>query len=78
MTSATCDASQLSTPMIARWLDLIRAEYREMPCLSLTKPQMQRLWGLDGYVCDALIDALIAAGVLRLRGSMYVAATSSR
>ena len=50
---------------VTRWLELIQAEYREMPDLSLKKPQMQRLWGLDAYVCDALVDALVAAQVLR-------------
>ena len=48
-----------------RWLELIRAEYREMPGLSLSKPQMQRLWGFDPPTCDALVDALVAAKVLR-------------
>jgi hypothetical protein len=32
---------------INRWLELIQAEYREMPDLRLSKPQMQRLWGFD-------------------------------
>ena len=50
---------------VTRWLDLIRAEYRRMPGLSLKKLQMQRLWGLDAVVCDALLDALVAARVLR-------------
>jgi hypothetical protein len=50
---------------IARWLELIQAEYREMPGLSLKKPQMQRLWNIDADICDALVDALIAARVLR-------------
>ncbi len=50
---------------ISHMLELIRAEYREMPCLSLTKPQMRRLWGLEAMVCDALVDALVAARVLR-------------
>jgi hypothetical protein len=59
---------------ISNWLQLIRAEYREMPCLSLTKAQMQRLWGFDGGVCDALIDALVAAQVLRRNATgAYVA-----
>lgn len=52
-------------PGMAQWLELIRAEYREMPGLSLNKAQMQRLWGLDAAICDALVDALVAAGVLR-------------
>jgi hypothetical protein len=50
---------------VTRWLELIQAEYREMPDLSLNKAQMQRLWGLDAFICDALVDALVAAGVLR-------------
>lgn len=50
---------------IARWLELIQAEYREMPDLSLSKAQMQRLWGFDPFICDALVDALTAARVLR-------------
>jgi len=55
----------LDHPGVSRWLELIQAEYREMPGLRLKKPQMQRLWGLDSYVCDALVDALVAARVLR-------------
>ena len=77
MTSVDCQNASLA-PTIARWLDLIRAEYREMPCLSLTKPQMQRLWGIDSYICDALVDALVAAQVLRPSGAAYVAATGGR
>ena len=68
-----------STPGIASWLQRIQAEYREMPCLSLTKAQMQRLWGLDGYVCDALVAALVEARVLRRSATgRYVAVTSGR
>ena len=47
------------------WLELIQAEYREMSGLSLNKAQMQRLWGLDASVCDALVETLVAARVLR-------------
>ena len=46
-------------------LDLIHAEYREMPGLCLTQPQMQRLWALDPITCDRMIDALLAARVIR-------------
>ena len=56
-------------PGITRWLELIQAEYREMPDLSLNKWQMQRLWGFDAFVCDALVDALVRAGVLRKTAS---------
>lgn len=55
----------LEQPGVARWLELIQAEYREMPDLRLNKPQMQRLWGFDAFVCDALVDALVAACVLK-------------
>ena len=50
---------------VTRWLELIAAEYREMPDLSLNQAQMQRLWGLDACICEALVDTLVAAGVLR-------------
>jgi hypothetical protein len=50
---------------ISEWLQRIRAEYQEMPGLSLSKEQMQKLWGLDAFVCDALVDALVASRVLR-------------
>lgn len=55
-------------------LRVIQAEYREMPGMSLTKAQMQRLWGLEAFVCDAMVDALVAAGVLRAgRNGAYLA-----
>jgi len=50
---------------VSGWLDLVRGEYQEMPGLSLTKPQMQRLWGMDAMICDALIEALVLARILR-------------
>ena len=59
---------------VSQWLQLIRAEYAEMPGLSLSKPQMQKLWGLDALVCDALLDALVSAHVLkRTVSGTYVA-----
>ena len=47
------------------WLRLIRAEYLEMPGLHLTRPQVQRMWGLESRLCDTLLAALLAANVLR-------------
>jgi hypothetical protein len=32
---------------VSEWLHRIRAEYQEMPGLSLNKEQMQKRWGLD-------------------------------
>jgi hypothetical protein len=47
------------------WLQLIRAEYLEIPDLCLTKLQVQRLWGLDPLTSDSLLDALVEAKFLR-------------
>ncbi|HJZ99268.1 MAG TPA: hypothetical protein VKE70_22310 [Candidatus Solibacter sp.] len=41
------------------WLQIIRGEFQEVPGLHLTKPQFQRLWGLDSPTCDALLTVLI-------------------
>lgn len=47
------------------WMQLIRAEYREIPGLHLTKRQVQRLWNLDAAMCESLLVALEDARVLR-------------
>ena len=47
------------------WLQLIRAEYQEIPGLHLTKPQVQRLWGLDPVTCDELLSTLEDVKFLR-------------
>jgi hypothetical protein len=60
-------------PVQDEWLALIRAEYREIPGLCLTKPQARRLWGLDQPTCDAVLGQLEAAKFLRRTpGDMYV------
>lgn len=47
------------------WLHLVQAEYLEMPGLQLTRPQMQRLWGLEERTCDDLLAQLVAMHFLR-------------
>jgi len=47
------------------WLQLIRAEYLEMPGLALTPRQVQRLWHLDTATCDQVLDRLVADHFLR-------------
>jgi hypothetical protein len=42
----------------------IRGEFLEMPGLTLTVPQAQRLWGLDPAFCHNLLNALVDAGFL--------------
>lgn len=44
---------------------MIRAEYEELPDLQLTQSQVEELWGLDTTVADALLGALVSAGVLK-------------
>jgi DNA-binding IclR family transcriptional regulator len=43
----------------------VRGEYLEMPGLSLTEQQAQRLWHLEPDACRALLKALVEAGFLR-------------
>jgi hypothetical protein len=50
---------------VEEWLILIRAEYLEIPGLTLTKAQVERLWGLDAVVSEALLAALVHAKFLR-------------
>jgi hypothetical protein len=49
----------------ADWIQLIRAEYLEIPGLDLTRNQVRRLWGLDAVMCDALLEALVEVRFLR-------------
>lgn len=44
----------------------VEAEYAEMPGLSVTLPQAQRLWAADRQSCQTVFDRLIARGVLRM------------
>ena len=61
---ATVDHGHRSevTQQLAR---VVRAEYAEMPGLSVTLAQAQRLWGVDESTCRRVFDGLVARGVLR-------------
>lgn len=50
---------------ISHWVTLVEAEFREMPGLQLTKPQVQRFWSLDSVTCDLLLDTLEHVKFLR-------------
>ena len=43
----------------------VRGEYLEMPGLSLTERQAQRLWHLEPETCRSLFKALVESGFLR-------------
>lgn len=46
-------------------LQRIKGDYEEQPGLRLTPQQAQRLWGLDGPTCSAVLMALVDSGVLQ-------------
>lgn len=52
-------------PANERLVRRIRAEFLEMPGLSLTIEQAQRLWSLDPDTCEALLKSLINSRFLR-------------
>jgi hypothetical protein len=43
----------------------VEAEFGEMPGLSVTLPQAQRLWGMDYATCIAVFRVLTDRGVVR-------------
>ena len=64
--------------VVAEWTKRIRGEYLEMPGLSLTRAQMQRLWLIDRPLCDAVVDGLVASGFLECRPGYTYARRSTR
>ena len=46
-------------------LTRVRAEYKEMPGLSLTMAQAQRLWALDPSTCGIVLRTLVESRFLR-------------
>lgn len=53
------------TPAIRDLLLRIQSEYREMPGLSLTVPQAQRLWGVDQNTCALALAMLVERRALK-------------
>lgn len=51
----------------AQTIQRIRAEYIEMPGLSLRPEQVQRLCGVDRTLCLNVLDALVENGFLSRR-----------
>jgi hypothetical protein len=40
-------------------LERIRAEFLEMPGLRLTREQAQRLWSVEGTMCQQVLETLV-------------------
>jgi hypothetical protein len=58
------DMSKVSAAQVLR---RVRAEYLEMPGLSLTASQVQRLCGVDQGVCETALTILVESGFLSMR-----------
>ena len=57
----------MNIPIAPHLLQRIRAEYLEMPGLSLRPEQVQRLCGVDGTLCESVLEALVETGFLSRR-----------
>ena len=56
--------NKITAPQI---LQRIRAEYLEMPGLTLRPEQVQRLCGVDRSLCETALDMLVESGFLSIR-----------
>jgi hypothetical protein len=54
-------------------VDRVRAEFEEMPGMTLTVPQASRLFGLDEALCRDVVDQLVAVAYLKKTESGAVA-----
>jgi len=52
-------------PRVDRFIEMVQTEYREMPGLRLTKPQVCRFLGIDVLTCDVVLDELERQRFLR-------------
>ena len=59
-------------------VELIRMEYAELPELTLTFWQAQRLWNLDAMICDALLRALVDVRFLVEADGIYICSGATR
>jgi hypothetical protein len=61
-TAATSDIQPAALEQLMR---RVQAEYAEMPGLSMTLAQAQRLLALDRRLCETVFRVLVSRGVLR-------------
>jgi hypothetical protein len=57
----------MNTPVAPQIVQRIRAEYIEMPGLTLRPEQVQRLCGVDGALCARILQVLVETGFLSKR-----------
>jgi hypothetical protein len=56
----------------------IRAEYGEMPGLSLTLPQAARLFDLELVHCASVLQSLVSDGAIWTNGREFLARNTGR
>jgi predicted transcriptional regulator of viral defense system len=56
---------EVESEAIRRLTRRVHAEYSEMPGLSVTMPQAQRLLGIDRQTCAVVMRTLIDRGFLK-------------
>jgi hypothetical protein len=67
MTAYMCDAHvpcTIDQTDLGDVVQMLKAEYLEMPGLRLTLAQAQRLWNLDRDACAAVLNGLVKSGFL--------------
>ena len=57
----------MNTPISPQVIQRIRAEYLEMPGLTLRPEQVQRLCGVDRAMCVIALEMLVESGFLSMR-----------
>jgi hypothetical protein len=57
-------ADRRDPPAREALLRRIGGEFTEMPCLRLTRPQAQRLFGLRTDICERILTALVQQRLL--------------
>jgi hypothetical protein len=57
----------MNTPVAPQLVQRIRAEYIEMPGLTLRSEQVQRLCGVDSELCESILEVLVESGFLSKR-----------
>jgi hypothetical protein len=73
MPAAASDRARRTKPQttaaLHELLQRIEGEYREMPGLSVTALQAERLWGLDTTTCGFVLMTLVERRVLKRTAS---------
>lgn len=57
----------MNKPAAPQILQRVRAEYLEMPGLTLRPEQVERLCGVDRSLCQTVLDTLVETGFLSVR-----------